>query len=526
MMNVSLDSVNAVYDCARLAKFDVHHVDDANFQEFCLLLREFERSLGESARDDYWRPFLRLLKRYRFDVSSTPLRFDYTVDRSPSLVEHLKRKLLHCDLIYPQFTDAARKLVGVFLTLIDSHSNPIVTVCANIAGSADGDLAMLIKEPRLIPAVESRLSEEPEFGAVEVVSPAQLRGHYCYSTLIVIGPARWYDEYVLQSPRARHIHIVKYRWMNDSKPSTEVFAGSPTNSGGVWMGGSAFASQGTKESSNPPRNLLDPEDFLPSLDWDDILRLMSPREVGNFAREDEDEEYVTARLFQLEGEQVVPLDSSDGARATVLLFDQESEDPVHRISVADIEAGMFLLVRTEGGGEYIPLVADRILRWSSKKAREIQRDWKDRLRRKVRQNGYDQVVVDLKSFGSKRANYVNLRNWMSYRTIKTDDQRDFRAIMRLIGLADNFKDYWKMMTLILSAHRRAGQLIRKQLLAQVRNADLRDLEKLGRMDFELPGVEGGNLTVVRIQGIYPQTHEIEIAKLGRPIDVDGNIWLG
>ena len=524
MKNVSLDSVNAVYDCARLAKFDVHQVDDAKFQEFCLLLREFERSLGESARDDYWRPFLRLLKRYRFDVSSTPLHFDYPQGHSPGLVEQLKRKLMHCDLIYPQFTDAAREMVDVLLTLVDSHSNPIVTVCAAIAGSGGGDVAMLIKEPRLIPAVESRLSEEPEFGAVEVVSPAQLKGHYCYSTLMVIGPARWYDEYVLQSPRAHYIHIVKYRWMNDSKPSTGVFAGSPTNSVGVWMGDSTFASGGTKESSNSSSNSLDAEDFMPSLDWDDILRLMSPRVAGDFDREDE--EYVTARLFQLEGEQVVPLDSSDGARATVLLFDQESEDPVHRISVADIEAGMFLLVRTEGGGEYIPLVADRILRWSSTKAREVQRDWKDRLRRKVRQDGYDQVVVDLKSFGSKRANYANLRNWMSYRTIKTEDQRDFRAIMRLIGLGVNFNNYWKMMTLILSAHRRAGQLIRKQLLAQVRNADLRDLEKLGRMDFELPGVEGGNLTAVRIQSIHPQTYEIEIAKLGRPIDVDGNIWLG
>ena len=98
--------------------------------------------------------------------------------------------------------------------------------------------------------------------------------------------------------------------------------------------------------------------------------------------------------------------------------------------------------------------------------------------------------------------------------------------MKLIGLADKFDGYWKTMALIDRAHKKAGQFIRKQLLAEVRNADLRDLEKLGRMNFELPGVEGGNLTTIRIQSVHPQTIEIEVARLGHPFEMDGNPWLG
>ena len=187
---------------------------------------------------------------------------------------------------------------------------------------------------------------------------------------------------------------------------------------------------------------------------------------------------------------------------------------------------MFLLVRTGGGGEYIALLADRILGEHSARAREVQIDWKDRLRRKVRKDGLHQVVRDLKNYGSRRAIHVNVRNWMSYKSIKTEDQRDFLAVMRLIGLADRFDDYWKTMTLIDSAHRRAGQLIRRQLLAEVRKADLQGLEKLGRMDFELTGMEGGNLSAIRIQNVHPQTFEIDVARLGHPIEMDGNLWLG
>lgn len=526
MKHVSLDSISAVYDCARLAKIEVHHVDDTEFHRFCLALREFERLLGESAGDDYWRPFLRALKRYRFDISSTPLPFKYQMDQSQSLVERLQGQLVHCDLIYPQFADSARELVNGVLALRASHSNPVLLACAEIADCGEVNVTMLIKEPRLIPAVEAFLSDEPGISGFEVISPSQLTGHFCYSKLIVIGPARWYGDYVFQSPRAHNIHIVKYGWMDDSNPSSKVFTGSLKNSGVGWMDRSEVARVGTRESSISPSNSLDPQDFLPSIDWDGVLRMVSARSVRDSDDTGEDEEYVSARLFQLEGEIVVALDASEGARATVLTSTQEEADPVKRMPITDIEPGMFLLVRNEGGGEYIVLVADRFLREHAARAREVQRYWKDQLRRKVRVDGLRQVVNDLKNYGSRRANYVNLRNWMSHRTIKTEDSRDFRAIMKLIGLADKFDGYWKTMALIDRAHKKAGQFIRKQLLAEVRNADLRDLEKLGRMNFELPGVEGGNLTTIRIQSVHPQTIEIEVARLGHPFEMDGNPWLG
>ena len=204
------------------------------------------------------------------------------------------------------------------------------------------------------------------------------------------------------------------------------------------MDRSEVARVGTRESSISPSNSLDPQDFLPSIDWDGVLRMVSARSVRDSDDTGEDEEYVSARLFQLEGEIVVALDASEGARATVLTSTQEEADPVKRMSVTDIEPGMFLLVRNEGGGEYIVLVADRFLREHAARAREVQRYWKDQLRRKVRVDGLRQVVNDLKNYGSRRANYVNLRNWMSHRTIKTG---------RLEGFPGNHE-----------AHRSGGQV--------------------------------------------------------------------
>ena len=375
MKQVTIDLVSAIYDCARLAKFEVHHADDAGFHNFCLSLRGFERSLGESVSDEYWRPFLRTLKRYRFDASSTPLPFNSPQEQSPRLVEQLQEELVHCDLIFPQSVGPARELVVGMKTVLDSHSNPILEVCADIVG--DGvDVAMLIKEPRHIPAVERLLSDKPGFGAVEVISPSLLKGHSCYSKLVVIGPSYWYDDFVFQSPRAHFIHIVKYRWINDSNTSSGVFVGSASYLGVEWTDRSKAGSARTQEGVASRDNSLDPEDFLPSIDWGDVLRIVSARKEGDSDDEGEEDEHVSARIFQLEGEIVVPLDAAESARATVLMLTQEEEDPVHRIPVSSIEAGMFLLVRTGGGGEYVVPVADRILGEHSAKAREVQRSGK------------------------------------------------------------------------------------------------------------------------------------------------------
>ena len=525
MKHVSLESVSTVYDCARLAKVEVHHVDDEDFHRFCLSLRKFERDLGEMASDDYWRQFLRLLKRYRFRMSSTPLPFNSTLDQSQSLVEHLEGLLTLSGQMYPLFANPARELVHLVSALSVSPSNPIQSVCTNIIGWGGPDVAILIKEPRLIPAVEQLLSNDHRVGSVEVVSPTQLTGHHCYSKLVVLGPARWYRDYVFQSPRALNIHIVKHRWLNDIKPSGGAFLGSSGNSGVNWVDRSRVVTAETKEGATSSSDGFDPDDFLSSVDWDDVLRRVSGRAVSESDHDDEDEEYVAAYLFELEDEIVIPLDAADSARATVLILNDEDGDLIQRIPVSNIEPGMFLLVRTGGGGEYIVVVADRLLRECAAKARLAQRDWKDHLRRKVRQDGIHQVVFDLERHGARRANHVNVNNWMSYRSIKTEDPKDFRAVMKLIGLADKFSDYWETMTLIDRAHRRAGQLIRKQLLAEVRNADLRDLEKLGRMDFELPGVEGGNLSAIRVQGVHPETVEISVTNLGHQFEMDGNQWL-
>ena len=137
-----------------------------------------------------------------------------------------------------------------------------------------------------------------------------------------------------------------------------------------------------------------------------------------------------------------------------------------------------------------------------------------------------QVVSELQRRGSIRANEVNVRNWSSYRTIKTEDKIDFRAIMRLIGMDDQAEEYWDTMVKIDSAHHMAGQHIRRLLISQVERSSAHELEKLGRLDFELPGMESVSLAAVRIKEIYSDIVKVHAATLGHPIIIRGDSWQG
>src|SRR5262249_46693927 len=152
-------------------------------------------------------------------------------------------------------------------------------------------------------------------------------------------------------------------------------------------------------------------------------------------------ELADARMFSLEGETSVFLDASDSARA--LIVDPEADEDgrgqarrLRRISVSHIEPGMYLLLRTSGGGDYIIPVADKLLGAEAKPKRATQEHWKGSLREEVNRSGLFPACIALLDLGSIRADENNVRNWMSNRTIHPDDKLDFEAIMKLVGLQD------------------------------------------------------------------------------------------
>lgn len=524
MTSITPRATDKVYSCGETCRVERHRVWQTEFHSFCLNLQKLKRALGVMAEEDFWNELLWPLLRYRRQVSCTPLCFDHPAVWDARLPERLRRHIAHCEQLYPRFGAPASALLDDLDAVSRQHQNPMLEVIATLCASyRTTKAALLLKETSMIPALPVTLGEIQELRHLELVTAAQLRRGECFDVLFITGPARLQPEYVLSSPRANSIHVVHYGWIQDAWKHEPAFISSSLGKASISRTDRASAEPCTDHGlpQGVRADVMDAEDLLPPINWQGITSRALESGPGDFLQED-----ITARLFLFEDHTAALLDAEEGSSALVIDLDEETVSRVKRIPVRDIAPGMFILLRTGGGGDYIVPMADRIMGERSSYAREQQRFWKARLREAIESESVLGVAVHLLDLGSGIANEMNVRNWASERSIKTRDYQDFAAIMRLLDLEDRTREYWDTMCKIDSAHRKAGGHIRKLLLRRVLDADFRELERSGRMDFELAEADGGSLTALRVADISPEPVTAPSSRLMHVFDLEAELWRG
>ena len=515
MKFIPINSISGIYECIQFCVMKWHWVDHEKLHTFSLALRKFERLLGEEKDEELWQQFLRPLKRFRFRLCATPLPFNH-----PRLaindIEKIAVVLSRVQYLYPELGVSAQKLFTMVKLLLNCNDTPLLELLTSLSyGKFPNKTALLLKDPRMIPPVREAISKNPTLREIELIRFPQLCTGNVYKKLLVIGPTRWFPEYVFNAPRAKEIHLINFNWIKDH-----------------WQPEPAFLSHGGQSINQEPapvesvvdknrrvistEQYVDAEEILPSINWH-LINIKYTCGNSNTFRPD----FIQARLFLLEEGYGVFLDSEKNSRNHVINLDVDlDEDPYCRMSTSDIQPGMYILLRTGDRGDYIYEIADKIIGDKAIEIRETQKNWKNLLWEQVSQRGLGEVSIALQQLGSPISNEVNLRNWASKKNIKPRDEKDFAAIMKLIGLEHKAKEYWENASALELAHRKAGHHISELLLKQVKKSDLSLLESTGIMDFQLPEVDGGILTAFRIEDISPDTFPISSSQVGRPIERD------
>ena len=513
-----------VYKCTSRAQIKRWWVAFSPLGEFCRALKKLKRGLDAHTRDDYWAPFFWRLDRYQFLLSTLPLPSNHPSIYPAGTIEVLEERLRQCHLLYPEHAQTAKDLLIRLSTLVSEGLNPLFNELLQLGDKSErASVALVVKEPHFIRDVESLLASEEVLRNVVVVGAQHLRENYCYDQLIILGAPRWYPEHVYTAPRGREIHVVCYDWVRDNWKPERAFIGSSSSSR------SSIFSRGQLDKhalSSPSSDHLSAEELLPEIDLDQLHKRFSRHSTGDLELE-----AVQARLLLLEGGSAVFIEASENSKVMVIDLDEDEEggterrtSSLPRVTVSDIEPGMYVLLRTGGGGDYLIPLADKFLGKNAQKLREGQEHWKGLLIEKARERGLLETSVALLDLGSMRAEENNLRNWMSSRNIRPHDKEDFAAIMKLIGLAEQTDEYWRNAGIIRSAHIRAGFRIRKLLLTQAANADFSELERTGRMDFELPGANAGSITAFRVIAVSQNLYTVPVSQVGDPFESDDALW--
>lgn len=519
MSGVDLNSAISIFDFTGQLTVKPIKLEWNELSVYSELLNKLLRELGESAADDYWKPVIRYFKNYRFALCSTPLSPDhcqiYPEERSRTVSEQLR----HCETLFSGIGPTLDMLRKAEKQLHGCGYNPIASEIQNRFSRSLKNHALLIKESRHVHTVEQMLGE---LGIeLHVVTPAQLRGGDLFDSILILGPARWFPDSVFYSPRAKEITLLTFSFISDSWKRKNPFVGTsaPVNNS------QASGVKPTLNYSSPGKGnaVLEPDEIIPRSDWEEISQIgLKSRRPDT----EENSEEVAARLLVLEGDQAVFLEAFDSSRALIIDFetgdtDSEDEDEsfVNKIETSGIRPGMFILLRTRGGGDYILPIANRILGKKASYSRAIQSRWKELLANKISDYGLTETCARLEEFGAIRANETNLRNWVSPRLIRPRAEVDFLSIIRLIADSITKDEYFAVAARIHKSHQKAGHRIKKLLVDKVNNSDLSDLHRLGQMDFELSEFGGESLTAFRVLSRAPQSFEVPASQIGIPFDM-------
>jgi hypothetical protein len=541
-MNTSMLEVAEAYavgEAATVARVCVH---DGQVRSFSDGVSRFLRQLGQDATDEYWAPVIRRLRRVRWELATTPLPSNHPAFSLSESATFVSRSLRACDRIYPAHADAGRSLSDRLTELAASEGNPLgLAITQLLSHPADhlGDVAAFAIR-QLSPRPEAGLVKPPfatatavvlrhsrHAGAVKdhlraagfpvtVLTASQLAQPNVYGRAVLVGAVAWYPSFAVTAPRALRIHVVQYGWIRDRTEDRSIFSGSEsrppalpplelppgTESGGTETG-------------------YDADEVLPPTDWSAIGARARPPEESALAQP----ELVSAYLLLLASDQAVFLEAEEGSRAYVVELGGEKE--LRQVSTRSIDPGTYLVIREGGEGDYIPAIADSLLGANAQELRAAQRRWKSRLQELIDCRGLDHVLGCLKEEGAVRATDMNVRRWASDASIRTQDYRDFHAIMRVVGLDGEAEQLWQKMALIDRAHLRAGQRVRALLESEILTADTRELERRGWMDYDVPEIEGeGALRVARVADRAPETVLVPTRTTRHAFPVDRDLWQG
>jgi hypothetical protein len=497
MRATTLAAANNIYECGSTNVVVRARLSHDGFRSYSLALKRLIHSLGEAVSEEVWKPIITPLRRYGFALCAAPLPFNDPAIL-PADVGKLHSRREDLAMVYPVQAMQLGNTIFSLEALLQSSENPYGTWLSEAALRNREGGAVLITDSRLVAAAGRQLSRHPATQRLSVITHAQLARDRCFGVLYVLGAAKWFPNFVFDAPRSRRTELVRYSWIRDRRESHKSFLSA------------AVATVQMEDEPSAHEDYYDAGDLLPVVDWRSIGQKIAAAEPQNTL------ESTDARLVLLEGDCAVFLEAADGATVMAIDLDaDESTDRIAPVATREVKTGTFLLLRTGGGGDYIVTEADRhFLKERAPVVREAQQRWKALLRQEVQKEGLFGVSLRLLESGSSSATEPNVRNYLSPRSIRTRTPEDFRAIMRLVGLGEEWERYWDMMGEIDRAHRRAGHRIRLQLLRKLEELDLTELERAGRMDIALPEFGAGGFTAFRVLDISPDSQPVSLNRLG------------
>ena len=493
MKYINLAQADSYYTLARSANLSWRLINHQILERFTKAVLELSRLAKRQEDETGWREFIYPARRARNIATTVPLPFSNSDLGIAPHIYRLERSLPALRVYGGSDAGAlGDAVVSAGHALISLDDAPLLDAILEIIEQGHH-----ITNGLLLPitfykeTVSKFICRKPTARQLKILDRHDVVSVEPLGRLLVIGPLYWYGDhqYVLNSPRASHITVLRWAWHLEQPPISTVLEGSR-------------GATGIKVQPLPPtlRNTfaVDTEEERATVDWQSVSR-----ELTQVDDTDSDPaELVAARPAILAHSYAVLLPEDGDRRVWLLDPHAPPEHRVQGVDVADLELGNVIVLRTSGGGDLIVPIADEILGDAAPMLRELQHRWKTALQVWVDQHqSIRRAAAVLRLRGCRKANPQNLQNWLGERSLRTEDRNDWQVLMTAAALESAAEKIWRAMGRLHSAHSEAGVAIGRRLRDMANTQSLDPVLASGKQIFEL--AQGGSVTAFRIEAFSP-----------------------
>jgi hypothetical protein len=488
----ALQEIEDYHQTIKQARIYLHEIPDERIGSFATLLWSITSDEAIQSSSE-WEPVIRQLKTYFFHLRSIPVSSDTPSICPYESIEKLSVLSERAESTYPHIAEAVSNLQdSVEWLAVSSYSVLRESIDKQLCPDGEElNEGVVLKDRKCLDTVRDQIASSPDSKKPKVLYYRDI-GRTGLDRLHLPGRPWWFPDHLFRAPPAREVHVYSYAWHRDSVDLEPVFDfGSP-------LAGSRPEVQIVRPEKNIGREAVDADlESLDSItgtldptDWEAVLKKNERSDSRLPARD-----AVPAGLYHLEDDLLALMPVGE-EKVTTLDLDSQTPKPVRK-PASSIQPGEFVVIRRDASDDLLRQVANEILGKKKEEVREKERKWKAQLRARCQETGVKTVANELRRRGVEKASRENVHRWAEGDTIRPRSEDDFRTIMEYIGLKDKHQDYWDALTIIVSAHQRAGYKIRDALLACVKEADVDDLLRRGRMDFTI-GEDSARLTAARV----------------------------
>lgn len=333
------------------------------------------------------------------------------------------------------------------------------------------------------------------------------------SVAYFVGPPRFYKSAAVTAPRTEEVTFLTPSWFSDKRIPESVFSTYAERPIQIATRVIQVLEPDRAGSAVPDSDLpeFDEEDLLPAPVWG--VRQSENRPPNS--------DEVEAHKVLLSGGFAIWLDD-DGDRIRALDPTQPPGERVVYIRVADVDRGVFLLLR-EGQAERDALHARAVDRIGTRSQEVLasQARWKRRLKQRIDSLGFLQVESRLRASGVRAAGQI--RAWCEPFFIRPQSDEDFQRLLKWLDL--DIDPFFANATELRLEVLRASRDLREQLEAAADHTNFRLLEINGHQSLALEerGLRG--MFVTCVIGVSPFSELISRTETRVPFKDEGGKWL-